>query len=1250
MEEDVLNALQSRSAFLPGGRDRDNNLLLVIPVPFELHPWTKPYLETSIKYILSSLRSTCGANLSTLIVIRPDAFWDKQRVENCARINKTGEPIIISKSRLSKYFDMSELPDELGGTLAYSHEQWLHNRMRVEEFKKAYDRTVNDLENLHIALLDSKSLRANETEQALKTCAALNGDAQRLVYSVIETVCGEGDSEVANWLEMQCLDTYGRYAELLHKIENSSVPRDTFMHKDLMSKKDFMDFVCRSFATRLERRRNILITALRFFRLVSEYFDKTSEVFETMIMRNRLDDFEMAPMNLQKLKESQQELETVEKELIREGEKLSDMLAMPVKDALGCDVGIDYSEDIVNIRDILDASIARRNIFIDSVELQKLTLEQVALIHSYETDAAVAVKWMEDLYSVMIKLHSHVGSNMYEIQTQKEELQAFQETAKSIYGYGCQLLEASLTLRQSCKFDVSTNAAMLVQLQRAWSNLQTVSQEQMTRLRVSAVFHRSVEDHCQKLKELRTAVETTSDIDDPDRRRARLRKYLACRERLLVEVGRMVRKTLIADLGKITWSPNLDFVKSPDLMDALESIKRMLNEVEKRQTEVASAWIELEASMEIARELGALEEGVASVINWILTTAESLLNAQKKIGYDVQTSEELRKKHDQLEMQCLDTYGRYAELLHKIENSSVPRDTFMHKDLMSKKDFMDFVCRSFATRLERRRNILITALRFFRLVSEYFDKTSEVFETMIMRNRLDDFEMAPMNLQKLKESQQELETVEKELIREGEKLSDMLAMPVKDALGCDVGIDYSEDIVNIRDILDASIARRNIFIDSVELQKLTLEQVALIHSYETDAAVAVKWMEDLYSVMIKLHSHVGSNMYEIQTQKEELQAFQETAKSIYGYGCQLLEASLTLRQSCKFDVSTNAAMLVQLQRAWSNLQTVSQEQMTRLRVSAVFHRSVEDHCQKLKELRTAVETTSDIDDPDRRRARLRKYLACRERLLVEVGRMVRLGRLLRTRLKEAFILDDKADGVSSSGENTNTVMASDNAIACEAISEKLNTVATVAEALDGVLRDTQHGLEVIETTVAEKKGENGVEVRLELKPKVIKSSTEDESFITASDCTWTAQSRSSSYHTASECRASPWWDSEKNSLDIADVSDIEADIPSHKLHGLSSNSASFDESERSFLSPANASPLYPAEQSDSDDTRKKPMCRGRNSPDSEVLLTDGKPALPRRKDADGVEKVRSEANPNDFLTWNGYYQSFITKQTIKGCF
>ena len=77
----------------------------------------------------------------------------------------------------------------------------------------------------------------------------------------------------------------------------------------------------------------------------------------------------------------------MERELVKEGEKLSDILSMPVKDALCRDVQIDYGEDIVNIQDILDATNARKNIFNDSVELQKLTLKQMSLVYNYESDA-----------------------------------------------------------------------------------------------------------------------------------------------------------------------------------------------------------------------------------------------------------------------------------------------------------------------------------------------------------------------------------------------------------------------------------------------------------------------------------------------------------------------------------------------------------------------------------------------------------------------------------------------------------------------------------------------------------------------------------------------------------------------------------------------------------------------------------------------------------------------------------------------
>lgn len=79
--------------------------------------------------------------------------------------------------------------------------------------------------------------------------------------------------------------------------------------------------------------------------------------------------------------------------------------------------------------------------------------------------------------------------------------------------------------------------------------------------------------------------------------------------------------------------------------------------------------------------------------------------------------------------------------------------------------------------------------------------------------------------------------------------------------------------------------------------------------------------------------------------------------------------------------------------------------MTRLRVSAVFHRSVDEQTEKFNELKRDLVTLYSTDDMMSRKRQIRRLRAIRDRLLTEVGRMVRLGRMLKTRLKEPFVLE-----------------------------------------------------------------------------------------------------------------------------------------------------------------------------------------------------------------------------------------------------
>lgn len=204
----------------------------------------------------------------------------------------------------------------------------------------------------------------------------------------------------------------------------------------------------------------------------------------------------------------------------------------------------------------------------------------------------------------------------------------------------------------------------------------------------------------------------------------------------------------------------------PDLGCERTRIELRLNEIEKKQTAIRTAWLELLRSLREARELSSLAEGVAFVTNWILNEAEQLLSRQRSVGGDVRASETLRAAHDQLELECRDTYGCYAELLYKIdqftqkerrsakqqEQEQALKDS-ARQDLLSQRDFMQFVCRSFAERLERRRKILMTALRFHRLLDQFEEQLQIASQAVEADASELDWQQAEDLLQQLKTSQ-----------------------------------------------------------------------------------------------------------------------------------------------------------------------------------------------------------------------------------------------------------------------------------------------------------------------------------------------------------------------------------------------------------------------------------------------------------------------------------------------------------------
>lgn len=184
----------------------------------------------------------------------------------------------------------------------------------------------------------------------------------------------------------------------------------------------------------------------------------------------------------------------------------------------------------------------------------------------------------------------------------------------------------------------------------------------------------------------------------------------------------------------------------------------------------------------------------------------------------------------------------------------------------------------------------------------------------------------------------------------------------------------------------------------------------------------------------------------------------------------------------------------------------------------------------------------------------------------------------------------------------------------------------------------------------------------------MKSSTEDESFVTASEY---ATSRSSSYHTASECRDhSPWWTdtAERSSVDL-DSSASDPEQQPIKIVSASSSSAnaSFDNSENSFRSPisfidqndsdtkvkaeseSSASPVLPPKvPSPIEDYNLPPIL---TSSDKKIYTIFESPTSTPSQEDEIVERKVSDDNNNltDMSGLSYYYQNIITKQVLKTC-
>ncbi|XP_059577042.1 guanine nucleotide exchange factor DBS isoform X3 [Alligator mississippiensis] len=189
---DIEDQLKKQFAYLSGGRGEDGSPVITFPdyptfseIPEREFQNVLTYLTsipslrdagigfilvidrrqdkwTSVKASILRIAASFPGNLQLVLVLRPTGFFHRTLTDLAFRFNrdefKMKVPIIMlgSVTELQRYIGKSQLTEDLGGSLDYSHSRWLSHRTAIENFALMVKETAQMLQSFGTELAETE--------------------------------------------------------------------------------------------------------------------------------------------------------------------------------------------------------------------------------------------------------------------------------------------------------------------------------------------------------------------------------------------------------------------------------------------------------------------------------------------------------------------------------------------------------------------------------------------------------------------------------------------------------------------------------------------------------------------------------------------------------------------------------------------------------------------------------------------------------------------------------------------------------------------------------------------------------------------------------------------------------------------------------------------------------------------------------------------------------------------------------------
>ncbi|CAJ0594509.1 unnamed protein product [Cylicocyclus nassatus] len=538
----------------------------------------------ALKNVLRAAQQAFYHRIRMAIIVQPEKFLHQQKI-NLDLILEGYEfrTVLVSLHKLSKYIDISQLPENFGGTFAYDAEQWCDEREKIEGMMTELNNLQQDLiqsngrlqispddatilagkrlmtdlkksDNVHHSVA-AKSLKSKIDEiehlaslpQKEAELSKINAENEERCRMLEEHA--EGVNRLLDWIE----GPGEKWLLTLHEIgENKDEARQlvkehqqlALKSKEIVSQADELADLAsrlmaavpahsitlekareqvrglaRQYANRVERQTGMARQSEEFHTKMSELTRKTDVLLESLCTDLMMNDLTAVESEKTNLEEKVSAMEKMYETVTMCGASFIDDLSAEEVNLHGKRVIRDYMAGIVHVREQLAAARERRKRCLELVDVRRLKLQQFTQLFTCENDAQQAIKWLEELHETLLKDYNQIGTTEEDLRYLREDRLKLEDTARSTYEYGRQLCQVALVLRRSLRMDVKNQIGLNEKLEQTWGRLCRALSENEAKLNVTEAFNTTV-------------VEVNHRVDELGRRVAELRDSQRNPERL----------------------------------------------------------------------------------------------------------------------------------------------------------------------------------------------------------------------------------------------------------------------------------------------------------------------------------------------------------------------------------------------------------------------------------------------------------------------------------------------------------------------------------------------------------------------------------------------------------------------------------------------------------------------------------------------------------------------------------------------